>query len=433
MRLTKRAIDAVKLDPSRDVFYWDDDLPGFGLRIKPSGARSFLVQYRNRHGRSRRLTLGRYGVLTPDQARIAAKIVLADVARGADPVESKIAERGAMPMAELCREYLEKAKSGRLITRRGKTKKPSTVYTDRGRIERHIIPLLGRRSVNELTTSDINKFLADIIAGKTAADIKTRKRGRAIVKGGRGTGSRTLGLLGGIFAYAITQGYRSDNPCAGVVRPAGMRRKYRLDEEGYRTLGSCLAEAERNGIAWQAISEIRALALTGCRRGEIENLTRAEIDRRGGALRLGDSKTGESIRPVGSAAFDVLCEALAKTNGQLVYPSRESPNKAYQGLPKAFRRIVGDRIPDLTPHKLRHAYGSAAEDLGLTVPTIGALLGHTSHGVTQGYIHKVDPVLVEAANRAAAHIARAMAGPSGDVVENEPPNRNAIGFTELIR
>jgi integrase len=419
MRLTKRAIDAVKIDPSRELFLWDDDLPGFGLRIKSKGARSFIVQYRNRHGRSRRLTLGRYGVLTPDQARVAAKIALADVARGGDPVESKIAERGAMPMAELCREYLEKAKSGRLITRRGKTKKPSTIYTDGGRIERHIIPLLGRRSVKELTAPDINKFLADIIAGKTAADVKTRKRGRAIVRGGRGTGSRTLGLLGGIFAYAVAQGYRSDNPCAGIVRPAGTRRKYRLDLGGYRTLGLCLAEAEENGVAWQAISEIQALALTGCRRGEIENLKRAEVDRRGGALRLGDSKTGESIRPTGSAAFDVLCEALAKSNGQFVYPSPGSPNKAYQGLPKAFRRIVQGRIPGLTPHKLRHAYGSAAEDLGLTVPTIGALLGHSGHGVTQGYIHKVDPVLIEAANQVAAYIARAMAGRSGTAIKSK--------------
>src|SRR5262245_37641297 len=127
MRLTKRAIDAIKADSKREQILWDENLPGFGLRMKSSGAKSFLVQYRNRHGRSRRMTLGKYGVLTPEQARIAAKLALADVARGGDPVEAKAAERGAMPVAELCREYLEKAESGKLITRRGRVKKSSTI------------------------------------------------------------------------------------------------------------------------------------------------------------------------------------------------------------------------------------------------------------------------------------------------------------------
>ncbi len=236
MKLTKRSIDAIKIDASREHVFWDDDLPGFGLRVKATGAKSFLVQYRNRHGRSRRLTLGKFGVITPEQARTAAKIALGSVAAGGDPVEAKAAERGAMPMSDLCKEYLEKAEDGKLVTRRGKTKKKSTIYTDKGRIERHIIPLLGRRSVKEITKADITKFLADVISGKTKANVKTGKRGRAVVKGGRGTGARTLGLLGGIFSYAVSQGYRPDNPCVGVVRPADNKRKFRLDEAGYRIL-----------------------------------------------------------------------------------------------------------------------------------------------------------------------------------------------------
>lgn len=416
MRLTKRSIDAIKTDREADQYFWDDQVAGFGLRVKPSGARSFIIQYRNRHGRSRRLTMGRYGVLTPEQARTAAKLALADVARGGDPVESKAAERGAMPMVDLCREYQEKAESGKLVTRRGKIKKPSTVYTDGGRIARHIVPLLGRRTVKDVTKADINRFLADVIDGKTKANVKTKKRGRAIVRGGRGAGSRTLGLLGAIFAYAVTQGYRPDNPCTGVVRPADKKRRFRLDEEGYKILGGCLLDAEKRGEPWQAIYEIRCLALTGGRRGEIELLKRIEVDQRGGALRLGDSKTGESIRPTGSAAFDVLRDALGKGNSEYVFPSPGTPEKPYRGLPKAFKRIFGDRIPGLTPHKLRHAFSSVGEDLGLTVPTIGALIGHAGHGVTQGYIHKADPALVAAANRVASYISRAMTGRASNVV-----------------
>src|SRR3954454_16102054 len=181
-KLTKKAVDAVVI-ANGEIFLWDDELPGFGLRVKATGAKSFLVQYRNANGRSRRLTVARYGVLTVEEARRQAKLALAEVVKGADPAESKKLARGAMTVEELCREYLAKAEKGLVLTKRGGTKRSSTLYTDKGRIDRHIIPLIGKRTVKDLTSADVRKFIHDVIAGKTPVDFKPSKRKRAIARG----------------------------------------------------------------------------------------------------------------------------------------------------------------------------------------------------------------------------------------------------------
>jgi integrase len=267
---------------------------------------------------------------------------------------------------------------------------------------------------SNLTTADVRAFLRDVIAGKSAADVKTKKRGRAIVTGGRGTGARTLGLLGGILTYAVSEGYRDSNPVRGVVRPADAMRNVRLDEFAYRTMSGLLDQANAAGERWQAVEIIRVIALTGCRRGEIERLRRSEVDLVRQVLRLGDSKTGRSIRPIGAEAVAALRSAMARSNGEFVFPSTNAAGKPFVGLPKAWLRIIGDNLPGVSPHGLRHGFASTAEDLGFTVPTIKALLGHAGASVTEGYIHKADTALVAAADQISRFIADAMTGAIAD-------------------
>ena len=144
-KLTKRFVDIAQPAP-KDVFHWDEDLPGFGLRVKPSGVKSYLVQYRQ-NGRSRRLTIGRHGVLTAEEARKLARQRLGSVAHGHDPAEESQSRRKAPTVKDLCDDYMERHALP--------NKRPSSVRNDYSMIESIILPKLGTKKVGDVTRRDI--------------------------------------------------------------------------------------------------------------------------------------------------------------------------------------------------------------------------------------------------------------------------------------
>ena len=408
-KLTKRFVESV-IPKSKGHVIWDDELPCFGLRVYPSGKRSYLVQYRAK-GRSRRYTIGIHGVWTPETARREAKALLGQIAQGEDPAAEREEERRAVTVRELCEQYIADMEAGLVLGKGGRPKKATTVATDVGRIRRHIIPLLGTRRIKGITKPDMNNLMKDIIAGKTRVVMKTEKlRGKAIVRGGSGTAIRTMGLLGGIFTYAIEAGIIDQNPTHGLKKPRYKVRDRRLSEAEYRTLGRILQDMQYDSHFGIHAEILRLIALTGCRRGEIIRLRWSEVDIEGSCLRLKDSKEGASVRPVGLPVVDYLEAARRKRDGTYVFPG-QGEDYAVGNFPQSWKKLFADTpLWDVTPHVLRHSFASIANDLGFTEITIAALIGHAKGSVTSKYVHTLDSTLIMAADTVSGYVKALLEG-----------------------
>jgi integrase len=395
-KLTKRFIDGLRSKPTADVFAWDGELRGFGVRIKPSGAGSYLVQYRTAQGRTRRFAFGKIGTLAPDEARARAKRLLADVEGGSDPSAQRHEARTALTVMQLCELYLGAARAGLVITRFRKSKRASTVAIDEGRVARHIVPLIGSQIVQTLNRATIQRMADAIAAGKTAGTFVTKARGKACVTGGPGTAARVVEFFGGVWTWAEKRGLVSGpNPAHGVEKHRGEAKDRVLSPAEMAALGKVLGKRAIDCPA--ATAALRLIALTGLRREEACALRWREIDYVASCLRLEVTKTGRSIRPIGQTALQFL-STLPRRDGEWVFPNRNASGSA--DLKKTISAIFDAAgLADARAHDLRRSFASIAAGEGYGDATIAELLGHARRGVTaRHYIRRPDAALTAAAS-----------------------------------
>lgn len=391
-KITKSLVEALK--PSRDAvkgssqFVWDSELRGFGVSVGYQGTKSFVVQYRNPAGQSRRKVIGRFGLMTVEEARRSARVMLGEVARGADPVEETRQVRG-LTVSDICDWYLERAEAGKIIGRSRRPIKPSTLAMDRSRIDAHIRPLLGHRIIATLRLGDIEAAQADIAAGVTSRP-RVGSRG-GTTRGGEGVASRTMSTLHSILEHAVRLGEIEKNPARGVRRLASTPRMRWLSQAELRRLGVALREAEADLEHPKGIAVIRLLLLTGFRRLEALSLEREWLLEEEDAVHFATTKTGAQRRVIGRTAVELLL-SQPDTGSRFFFPADWGEGH-FVGVVRVLDRVCERAgIEKVTPHVLRHTFASVAGGLGYSELTIAALLGHASRGITQRYVHIDEPL-----------------------------------------
>jgi integrase len=357
------------------------------------------------------VTIGAVGKIEVEKARAAASKIIAGAELGKDHAAELAKARAEMNVAQLCDLYLSEG---------CETKKASTLATDRGRIERHIKPLLGKKRLSEVTRTDIERFMRDVASGKTAADVKTKKFGRAIVEGGKGTATRTVGLLGGIFSFAVARRFLSDNPAKGVKRYPEKKGETFLSSAELAKLGEALVKTEAGNANPAGVAILRLLAFTGARKGEIVALRWSEVDLERGYLRLGDSKTGAKIIPLGAPAIEVLASVKMIDGCPFVFPATSGTGH-FQGVEKLWRNVrTAAGFPTLRIHDLRHSFASVGLARGDALPVIGVILGHADVKTTARYAHLADDPVRQAADAISRTVKSAFEQePSADVLRLE--------------
>jgi integrase len=382
-RLSKRVVDALA-PTEKDYFLWDDEMKGLGLRVWPSGRKTYLIQYRDSGARTRRKGLGQHGIVTAEEARKEARELLAAVARGENPSQDSKDKRVALSVTHLCDRFISEYMMRHC--------KPKTQEDYRRNIEQYIRPHLGRMKVAEINRSDIQEVHHKL------RDIPYQA-------------NRTLAVLSVMFNQAEVWGLRPDgsNPCRHVKKYEEKKRERYLSTEELIRLGQTLNELEASGEEpLPPIHCIRLLILTGCRLGEIQTLKWSYVQ--GNRLRLPDSKTGAKSVYLGPAALEALGKIERLDDNPYVVTGK-LPGTHLTDMQRPWRRIRRRAgLDDLRIHDLRHSFASSAVGMGESLPMIGKLLGHSQVQTTARYAHLADDPVQISADRISGELARLMGG-----------------------
>jgi integrase len=371
MRLTKQAITELK-PGNRDRFLWDESLPGFGIRIKTSGIKTFILQYRNAHGRSKRFTLGRYGQITLDQAKREATKLKGAIGFGQDPTESRKQAREGDTVRDLAERYLADHCDGRC--------KPKTRESYRWMLDIYILPQLGSRQIKDISTSEIIRIHQSLRQKPYVAN-------------------RFLSLLQAMLNKAEHWGILplQTNPAKSVKPFTEKKRERFLSQDEFKRLYESIDELDRFGVigTFQA-GAIRLLTLTGCRLNEILSLRWSCVDFENRRLLIEEHKTdnrGAKAIPLNSSALGILAALSRSENNAWVFVGKDGIGHIVN-LQKPWNRVRRHAgLEGVRLHDLRHSFASAAISAGISLPVIGAMLGHKSVQSTARYAHLAqDPV-----------------------------------------
>ncbi len=361
--ISKRTVDRLSTE-GRDAVFWDRELSGFGVRVYPSGTKVYVVQTRAQ-GKSTRIAVGRHGVISADQARRKAAMLIARIKAGEDPSPAPAASATRPTVATLAERYLAEHVAVRC--------KPRTAASCRWLVAKFVLPELGALAIEAVEREHI-------------AALHHRHRDTPY------QANRILEVVRKMFNLAEAWGLRKDsaNPCRFVEKYKEHRRERFLTEEEFRRLGQVLSEVEAEGSeTLSAVTAIRLLTLTGCRLGEVQTLRWENVDLEAGELRLPDSKTGARMVPLSRAAAGVLTALPRDPDNPWVIAGRK-PGAHLTDLQHPWRRIRARAgLGDVRIHDLRHSFASRALALGESLPMIGKLLGHTQVQTTARYAHLV--------------------------------------------
>ena len=379
--ISKRTVEALAVE--KDTVYWDSELSGFGVRAYPSGSKYYVVQTRANGKAAKRVTVGRHGIVTAEEARRRAALIIARIKAGEEPLAEPAAALAEGPtVGEIARRWLEEHVKVRC--------KPRTVEMYTLIVRKHLLPALGR-------------VPALAVDHGRVAELHHSMRGTPSMA------NRTVEALSRIWNSAEDRGElpEASNPCRLVVKNRERGRERFLSEEEFRRLGRALAEAEARGrgLSVHAVAAIRLLLLTGLRRNEVLTLRWRDVDLDARELKLEDSKTGARVAPLSPEAARVLAGIPRVEGNPHVIPGQK-PGTHLRNLNDPWDRIRRSaKLEDVRLHDCRHSFASRALALGEGLTMIGKLLGHTKVETTARYAHLARESVRESAIRVSDSIA----------------------------